>query len=226
MSLLISNIILYDKASSVMGYVEVKVENNTTNIRVQHNLNGPGLIFSLSHKEQTHAFALEPGLVCDFYVGHSFDLTTEIFAFVTRKTEQGLVPLASGAVNIQERLVDTDATLHFKTGLKTESMQKPVNEIKKNAKEEKEESVKKEHVDYKDNDLQDLPVTPQDLPPEPEIEWTEPECQELKSIEVLKRAKEVDEVLRAVCSFEAEGLNACKKCPYREHFFKKTKSQG
>ena len=32
-------------------------------------------------------------------------------------------------------------------------------------------------------------------------------------------AKEVDDLLREVCSFEQDGINACKKCPYREKFF-------
>jgi len=32
-------------------------------------------------------------------------------------------------------------------------------------------------------------------------------------------AREVDEILRAACSFEEGGIGACEKCPYREDFF-------
>ena len=34
------------------------------------------------------------------------------------------------------------------------------------------------------------------------------------------KVNEIDKMLREACSFADEGLNACKKCPYREEFFK------
>ena len=214
MALLISNIILYDKSTSVMGYVELKNENDRTHINIQHNLNGQGLIFSLSYKDQTHVYQLTSNPGCAFEIDYGLDLSREIFVFITRKTEKGLVALASGAINIQEKLVES-SSLHF------ESMSESKREIESQAMQAVQE--------------------PDQPEPEIEIEWTEPEANlcsqsqqsaqhlnvesntvELKSTEVLKRAKEVDEVLRAVCSFEEGGENACKSCPYREHFFRKT----
>jgi len=33
------------------------------------------------------------------------------------------------------------------------------------------------------------------------------------------KVAEIDKILRDVCYFDDEGINACKKCPYRENFF-------
>lgn len=32
-------------------------------------------------------------------------------------------------------------------------------------------------------------------------------------------AREVDELLRTMCAFTDDGVNACKECPYRREFF-------
>jgi len=39
-------------------------------------------------------------------------------------------------------------------------------------------------------------------------------------------AREVDELLRKVCSYESDGETACAECPYRDSFFFKIKKQA
>ncbi|MCL2851259.1 MAG: hypothetical protein FWE01_02760 [Firmicutes bacterium] len=192
----IANIILYDKTSEVMGFVELQSDNGQTIASIQHNISGNGLIFSLSYKDQTHAFSLSKGPKIVFTINQELDLGQEIFAFITRKEKDKLSAVASGVMNIAEKLV------------KSETITLPT-----------EEPVQIPQPEPQEQEFDHVPEPIHDAP-QGKIE------SELKSVEVLNRAKEVDQVLRAVCSFEEGGLNACKACPYREHFFRKKASEG
>jgi len=235
MKLVISNIILYDKVHEVVGFAELKVEKGQTRVKVQHNFDSAGLIFSLSYNQQTHAFQLKSSSIAStntFTLHQPFDLKREIFAFVTRKHSGGLTPLASGAINIQEQFTQTDANLHFDL----QSPRNQSNAITANDDKVKPATQVLSQQNHQDQVTAEIPqasphekkLTPPQ--PSPKTAMVQPkdvdhDATNQKSVEVLKRAKEVDEVLRAVCSFAEEGENACKKCPYREHFFKRSMNE-
>jgi len=193
MNIHIQNIVLYDRISNVIGHVELRIEDNQTHVKLQHNLGGKGLIFSLSHQSETHVFeqdTLQNNLVID----KMFDLKSEIFAFIVRKETDKLTPIASGAINITA----------------SNPSSKPKEVI--------------------------LPTNPPSQVPSPDHvpepihdapQGENPPAKTSQAVDVLNRAKEIDQVLRTVCSFEEDGLNACKQCPYYDHFFKsKASGQG
>ena len=47
MAIMIKNIILYDRAGAVAGFVEIRALDNGTHLRLKHSLTAKGLLLSL-----------------------------------------------------------------------------------------------------------------------------------------------------------------------------------
>jgi len=148
-----------DKSETVMGYVNLRIEGRSTNIKVGHNYNEQNIILSLSSNSGTNAFSLGNNEE-EFILDERIDATREIFAILIKREGGEIVSLASGIVNMEQKIVGGELNNTIQSG---------------------------ERI----------------------IEQFVPKS----------NAKEIDDLLRSVCSQNVHDIHNCKNCPYRMDFF-------
>lgn len=99
MAVYIKNIILYDRAGAVAGYIEIHQVANGTHLRLKHSLTAKGLMLSLVIDGVNKVMKITGNLV-EYTLPNQVDLDYEIFACIVQQTDQTMVSLASGAINL------------------------------------------------------------------------------------------------------------------------------
>lgn len=101
MQLVIKNIVLKDRSDTVMGYVELRVENGKTNVRVGHNYSDVNIMLSVSSYSGTNAFPLFENEE-EFILNEEINTEREIFAILLKRENGEIMSLASGVVNMEQ----------------------------------------------------------------------------------------------------------------------------
>ena len=99
MAILIKNIILYDHAGAVAGYVEIHALENGTRLRLKHSLTAKNLMLSLVIDGVNKVLKIT-GNLTEYRLQTQIDLDYEIFACIVQQTSNAMVSLASGAINL------------------------------------------------------------------------------------------------------------------------------
>ena len=159
---------LYNPASNVVGFVELKNEVDTTAVKIKHSLADPDTMLTLN------------GEVVGPIIAPALDLDAEIVACIVKREGKELATLASGIINpiiMQKREFDNGVTSRVVS--KSLSNLPPIKAM-----------------------LRDTAKTP--------IE---------RNIAKSAAAREIDNILRAVCKIDDAGKGMCECCPYRDFFF-------
>ncbi|MBO4726057.1 MAG: hypothetical protein J5598_00460 [Clostridia bacterium] len=99
MAIMIKNIILYDHAGAVAGYVEIRALDNGTHLRLKHSLTTKNLMLSLVIDGVNKVLKIT-GNLTEYRLQTQIDLDYEIFACIVQQTSNAMVSLASGAINL------------------------------------------------------------------------------------------------------------------------------
>ena len=116
MAVYIKNIILYDRAGAVAGYIEIHQVANGTHLRLKHSLTAKGLMLSLVIDGVNKVLKITGNLV-EYTLPNQVDLDYEIFACIVQQTDQTMVSLASGAINLN-RLKGEQAVVEIDHAIK------------------------------------------------------------------------------------------------------------
>ena len=116
MTVYIKNIILYDRAGAVAGYIEIHQVANGTHLRLKHSLTAKGLMLSLVIDGVNKVLKITGNLV-EYTLPNQIDLDYEIFACIVQQTDQTMVSLASGAINLN-RLKGEQAVVEIDHAMK------------------------------------------------------------------------------------------------------------
>ncbi|MBS7401250.1 MAG: hypothetical protein KIG16_01915 [Eubacteriales bacterium] len=116
MAVYIKNIILYDRAGAVAGYIEIHQVANGTHLRLKHSLTAKGLMLSLVIDGVNKVLKITGNLV-EYTLPNQVDLDYEIFACIVQQTDQTMVSLASGAINLN-RLKGEQAVVEIDHAMK------------------------------------------------------------------------------------------------------------
>ena len=99
MAVLIKNIILYDRAGSVAGFVEIRDQEKNTHLRLKHSLTAKDLMLSLVIDGVNKVLKVT-GNLTEYDLQNKIDLEYEIFACIVQQRESEMVALASGVINL------------------------------------------------------------------------------------------------------------------------------
>ena len=99
MAVLIKNIILYDKAGSVAGFIEIRDLNNVTHLRLKHSLNLKDLMLSMVIDGVNKVLKIT-GNLTEYDLQTRIDLDYEVFACIVQQKGNEMVSLASGVINL------------------------------------------------------------------------------------------------------------------------------
>ena len=96
---IIKNIILYDRAGAVAGFVEIRSLEKGTHLRLKHSLTEKGLMLSLVIDGVNKVLKIT-GNLTEYELQTSIDMDYEIFACIVKQSGKEMVSLASGAINL------------------------------------------------------------------------------------------------------------------------------
>ena len=99
MAVYIKNIILYDRTGAVAGYIEIRPLDDGTHLRLKHALTAKGLMLSLVIDGVNKVLKIT-GNLNEYALQTKVDLDYEIFACIVQQTDQEMISLASGAINL------------------------------------------------------------------------------------------------------------------------------
>ncbi len=99
MAVYIKNIILYDRTGAVAGFIEIRVLENGTHLRLKHSLTDKGLMLSLVIDGVNKVLKIT-GNLTEYHLQNKIDLDYEIFACIVQQSSNAMVSLASGAINL------------------------------------------------------------------------------------------------------------------------------
>lgn len=99
MAIYIKNIILYDPAGSVAGFIEIRPLENETHLRLKHSLTEKNLMLSLVIDGVNKVLKIT-GNLTEYNLQTKVDLDYEIFACIVQQSNQTMISLASGAINL------------------------------------------------------------------------------------------------------------------------------
>ena len=99
MAVYIKNIILYDRTGAVAGFIEIRVLENGTHLRLKHSLTDKGLMLSLVIDGVNKVLKIT-GNLTEYHLQTKIDLDYEIFACIVQQSSNAMVSLASGAINL------------------------------------------------------------------------------------------------------------------------------
>jgi len=217
--LVIKNIILYDQWQHVSGFVELRTAHDGTTVKVKHNLVQKELMLSLTAGGESHVFALSKRSD-SFQLPGTIDLAREVVACVIHKDNEKVNTLASGAINL------AGGAANHPTACGDSPLQG--GELVSGSYQEQALGKSRQlspllgGVAPQSGDGVVLEVTPpltailDDTELLPISRKTSDEKYKTSA------AREVDEVLRAVCTIDDQGKGICEICPYREFFFGET----
>jgi hypothetical protein len=202
----IKNVILYDAHGHVSGFVELKIRESYTAVKVRHNLftesanstaEERNLLLSVTADgAEPHVFAFS-AVQAEFDIRARIDPACEIVVCIIGKKGASLATVASGAVN--EGIGGKSADRGPRTA--------------------GDEELKAKNERRVTADMPDITFPPP--PTNTALDAagdTQEKAEPVKSAE----AREVDAVLRAVCEIDEGGRGVCETCPYRDYFFEFT----
>lgn len=99
MAVLIKNIILYDRAGAVAGFIEIRALNNGTHLRLKHSLTAKDLMLSMVIDGVNKVLKIT-GNLTEYDLQTKIDLDYEIFACIVQQKGNEMVSLASGVINL------------------------------------------------------------------------------------------------------------------------------
>lgn len=116
MAILIKNIILYDKAGAVAGFIEIRALDNGTHLRLKHSLTAKDLTLSMVINGVNKVFKIT-GNLTEYNLQTKIDLEYEVFACIVQQRENDMVSLASGVINLN-RLKEKQAVQEIDHAIK------------------------------------------------------------------------------------------------------------
>jgi len=99
MAILIKNIILYDKAGAVAGFIEIRALENGTHLRLKHSLTAKDLMLSMIIDGINKVLKIT-GNLTEYNLQTKIDLDYEVFACIVQQNGNDMTPLASGVINL------------------------------------------------------------------------------------------------------------------------------
>ena len=99
MAILIKNIILYDKAGAVAGFIEIRALDNGTHLRLKHSLTAKDLMLSMVI-DGTNKVLKITGNLTEYDLQTKIDLDYEVFACIVQQNGADMISLASGVINL------------------------------------------------------------------------------------------------------------------------------
>jgi hypothetical protein len=101
MAVLIKNIILYEPTGSVAGFIEIRLRNGKTNLRLKQSFADKNLMLSLTAGGENKIFKIE-GNFAEWTIEDELDLTYEVFVCIVRQTGKKVNSIASGGINLNK----------------------------------------------------------------------------------------------------------------------------
>ncbi len=99
MAILIKNIILYDRAGAVAGFIEIRPLENGTHLRLKHSLAEKNLMLSMVIDGVNKVLKIT-GNLTEYNLHTKIDLDYEIFACIVQQLGSEMLSLASGVINL------------------------------------------------------------------------------------------------------------------------------
>lgn len=116
MAILIKNIILYDKAGAVAGFIEIRALDNGTHLRLKHSLTAKDLMLSMVIDGVNKVLKIT-GNLTEYTLRTKIDLEYEVFACIVQQTGSDMISLASGVINLN-RLKEKQAVQEIDHAIK------------------------------------------------------------------------------------------------------------
>jgi len=116
MAILIKNIILYDKAGAVAGFIEIRALDNGTHLRLKHSLTAKDLMLSMVIDGVNKVLKIT-GNLTEYTLQTKIDLEYEVFACIVQQTGSDMISLASGVINLN-RLKEKQAVQEIDHAIK------------------------------------------------------------------------------------------------------------
>ena len=116
MAVLIKNIILYDKAGAVAGFIEIRALENGTHLRLKHSLTAKDLMLSMVI-DGTNKILKITGNLTEYNLQSKIDLDYEVFACIVQQNGNEMISLASGVINLN-RLKEKQAVQEIDHAIK------------------------------------------------------------------------------------------------------------
>jgi hypothetical protein len=187
----IKNVILYDNWGHVVGFVELKNAGTVTEIRAKHNLTEEGLITSVNGAVVEFAPDAVSGQIARV---PALSLSAEITICIMSKSGKNLSTLAGGIINPNPAAIPAETPAEIPT---LDAAPTPPAE-----------PIAADCLSVKSNPLSEILADTAESP----ISRATPKF-------VSNAAREIDEVLRAVCQIDETKKGICESCPYRDYFF-------
>ena len=99
MAILIKNIILYDRAGAVAGFIEIRALDNGTHLRLKHSLTAKDLMLSMVIDGVNKVLKVT-GNLTEYDLQTKIDLEYEVFACIVQQNGNDMISLASGVINL------------------------------------------------------------------------------------------------------------------------------
>lgn len=116
MAVLIKNIILYDKAGAVAGFIEIRALENGTHLRLKHSLTAKDLMLSMVIDGINKILKIT-GNLTEYNLQSKIDLDYEVFACIVQQNGNEMISLASGVINLN-RLKEKQAVQEIDHAMK------------------------------------------------------------------------------------------------------------
>lgn len=116
MAILIKNIILYDKAGAVAGFIEIRALEHGTHLRLKHSLTTKDLMLSMVIDGVNKVLKIT-GNLTEYDLQTKIDLDYEVFACIVQQSGNDMVSLASGVINLN-RLKEKQAVQEIDHAMK------------------------------------------------------------------------------------------------------------
>jgi len=190
----IKNVILYDHYQHVVGFVELKNIDAVTHIKVKHNLQESDVIVSVQNGARPPFYKGGIDVTGGFSVSPPADLDDEVVICLVQKNGNTVTTLASGIINpnIVHEKPTLDACLPKGVACDSGVGYSPQPFSKSMANLPSIKSILKD---------------------------TETPIDRTGAVKKTAAAREIDDILRAVCMVDSKGKGICQTCPYREFFF-------
>jgi len=192
---------LYDTNQHVSGFVELRTDSGCTAVKIRHNLS-QGSSLPVQETLQARELLLSVDAQCAFSRN----------SHVLNVNENNQTLQIPEVIDLSREVV---ICLMGKEGNKVSTLASGAINLTKNA------SIEEKQIQASAENLTDSPnllVNSSDTTPL-SVVLDETEHLPIGRKYKTEAAREIDEMLRAVCTVDEKGKGQCETCPYREHFF-------
>jgi len=201
----IKTVILYDSNQHVSGFVELRTDGGGTAVKLRHNLQAAELLLSVSAGGDNHVLNTS-GNNQTLAIPEVIDLSREVVTCVMSKEGNKVSTLASGAINLinnEQRTMNNEDRIS----------------ATKNVGFAQEEILSDSPLEKRGGAALAVTGCADTVPTPLGVVLAETEHAPIRRKYKTEAAREIDEMLRAVCTVDDKGKGMCEICPYREHFF-------